>query len=131
MLGRQAARPVGGAATLDGRPVTAGVVTFVAADRSAAASAEITPEGTYAIADAPAGAVVICVTTRYHEFVLGPGSGPPPDPAAGSAGVSRGRKRNPLFVRTPDRYADAARTDLRATVPTTGARTTIDVTMTK
>jgi hypothetical protein len=123
--------PVSGAVTLDGQPVRAGVVTFVAADRSNTASAEITPEGTYSIADAPTGEVVICVRTRDREFILGPGSGPPPDPALGSAGVKTNQKKNPLFVRTPERYEDATRTDLRATIPATGAPATFDITMTK
>lgn len=122
--------PVSGTVTLDGQPVRAGVVTFVAADQSNTASAEITPEGTYTIPDAPTGDVVVCVKTRDHEFVRGPGSGPP-DPAAGSGGIKTSQKKNPLFVRTPDRYEDATKTDLKATLPKTGERATFDIKMTK
>jgi hypothetical protein len=124
--------PVNGSVSLDGKPVTAGVVTFIAADHSNTASAEITPEGKYTIADAPTGEVVICVRTRDQEFILGPGAGPPPkDPnVAGSAGVVLNQKKNPLYVRTPERYEDAAKSDLK-TVLKPGGPATYDIKMTK
>ena len=124
--------PVTGSVSLDGKPVTAGVVTFVAADRSNTASAEITPEGTYSIADAPTGEVVICVRTRGQEYILGPGSGPPPTDSnvSGSAGIVLNQKKNPLYVRTPERYEDATKSDLKTVVKPGGA-TTYDIKMTK
>lgn len=125
--------PVSGSVTVDGKPVTAGIVTFVAADRSNSASAPITPEGTYAIADAPTGEVVISVRTRDAEFILGPGAGPPvKDPALmGSAGYTPSQKKNPLYVRTPDRYEDVTKSDLRVTIPKTGGKFVHDIQMTK
>ncbi len=125
--------PVSGTVTIDGKPVTAGVVTFVAVDQSNAASSEITPEGTYSIADAPTGEVVISVRTRDHAVILGPNSSPlPRDPgAAGSAAYNPTQKKNPLYVPTPDRYEDLSRSDLRITIPKTGARFEHNIEMTK
>jgi len=125
--------PVSGSVSLDGKPVTAGVVTFVAADRSNTASAEITPTGTYAIADAPTGEVIVCVRTRDHELILGPGAGPPQrDPSiVGSAGYKPSQKKNPLYVRTPERYEDTEKSDLRTTISKTGEPATYDIKMTK
>jgi hypothetical protein len=125
--------PVSGSVSLDGKPVTAGVVTFMAVDRSNTASAEITPEGTYTIADAPTGEVVVCVRTRDHEFILGPASAPPQqDPSiVGSGGFKPSQKKNPLYVRTPERYEDTAKSDLRTTISKTGEPATFDIQMTK
>lgn len=125
--------PVSGSVTLDGKPVTAGIITITASDHSNSASAEITPDGKYAIADAPTGEVLIAVRTSDHEFILGPGAGPPQrDPSvAGSGAYQPSQKKNPRYVRTPDRYADLTQSGLRATIPKTGKPFVHDVQMTK
>ena len=121
--GEQSLGPVSGRVTIDGKPVTAGRVTFSAKDQSNAASGELTADGSYTIADAPTGDVVIAVRTRDYATILMPGSAKITKGVDGDSSVyTPSQKANPLYVATPDRFADLSKSGIEVTIPKSGPR---------
>jgi hypothetical protein len=112
-----------GRVTIDGRPVTAGRVVFLAADDSNSAAADLAADGTYIALAAPAGDVKVAVQVQHARLAPARGA-PPPAPADGggdSAGhvpaeYAGGMKPNPLYVPVPARYESTETSGLTASV---------------
>lgn len=96
---------VTGRVTLDGKPVTAGIVTVGSDDGVTRVSAEIGPDGRYAIIGAPVGRVRVAVATAGHRETA-------PEPGAADPQP----RRNPRFVAVPAKYESTDTSELTATV---------------
>lgn len=99
---------VGGTVTLDGRPLTAGVVTFCPATEGPSGYAAIGPDGRYAVqvgsrTGLPPGEYVVTVAANVPQA-----EGAQPGPGQFSDGIT------PLA--TPQMYADRGQSPLRATL---------------
>lgn len=106
---------VSGTVTLDGRPLTTGLVTFLPAATGAVAYGPITADGRYAI---KTGSKQGLEPGDYVVTVAA--NAPPPAAPPPSGGPTYAEPILPLI--TPRRYADRQSTPLRATV-TTGNQT--------
>jgi hypothetical protein len=115
---------VSGKITLkSGAPVTAGTVSFWAADNRVGSSA-ISADGSYSIPDAPVGDVKITVVAPPRRMTMGPASKmPEAPPGLGMPadkmpeGMSKDPLTAPKVVPINERYKDAATTPLQWTVP--------------
>lgn len=123
--------PVTGRVTIDGQAITAGRVTIAAKDLSHSASGELTPEGTYTIADAPYGAVMVAVRTKDRAFQMLPAAVPPTKLGGGSADFMPSQKPNPLYVPIPERYEDMTTSGLEVTIPKAGRTFVYDIPLTR
>jgi hypothetical protein len=92
---------VSGKVTYLGRPVTSGVVVLVGADGKTSTPGAVGPDGTYRIAQAPAGTVRVAFDNPPPQRVA------PGNPEAGDAAQALAR-----YVPTPLEYRDAARSGL-------------------
>ena len=127
-------RPTGsvsGKVSHNGKLLKGGKVVFVGADGGQSVSSSINEDGTYLVQELPAGSYKICVDT---SFLKGP-SGPAGASAPGGVGAPGGSKAPPSkgaggkvvegsptpsdpaqnakkYVAIPDKYKDAATTDL-------------------
>jgi hypothetical protein len=92
---------VSGKVTYQGRPVTSGVVVLVGADGKTSTPGVVGPDGTYRIAQAPAGRARVAFDNPPPQRVA------PDDPEAGNAAQEAAR-----YVWTPPQYRDAAQSGL-------------------
>jgi hypothetical protein len=117
--GRPGTASVTGTVTFKGKPVTAGTVLFIAADDSQSASAELSPEGTYAMPAAPVGPVKVAVQTATFRSRPAVAAGAKPPPGV-SASVPQYRPVDnhvgTVYVPIPPRYEKAGTSDLTLTV---------------
>jgi hypothetical protein len=117
--GRPGTAEVTGTVTYKGKPVTAGTVHFLAADDSQSASAELSPEGTYAMPAAPVGPVKVAVQTAAFRYrpVVAAGARPP---VGGPASVPQYRPVDhhvgTVYVPIPTRYEAPSTSGLTFTV---------------
>jgi hypothetical protein len=92
---------VSGKVSYQGKPVTSGVVVLVGADGKASTTGAVGPDGTYCIAQAPAGTVRVAFDNPPPQRVA------PGDPEARDAAQAAAR-----YVPTPLQYRDAAQSGL-------------------
>ena len=123
--------PVTGKVTLDGRPVTAGRVTFASKDLSLSVSAELTPEGTFSIVDAPTGEVVVAIRTKDHATLPMPATKANKPAGGGSSDFTPNQAKNPLYVPVPARYEDPVTSGLTTTIPKSGQKFVFDIPLTR
>src|SRR3954447_25447243 len=132
---------VNGTVTLDGKPVTAGRVSFTSPDNRVG-SAQLDAQGKYAMKDAPVGEVTATVTVPKANVrtpkapkgigIMKPPPGAPPGPSEGEGASSTGGGMliDPkLIVPVPEKYADAKTSGLKYTVQK--GDQTIDIPLTK
>lgn len=105
-----------GRVTLDGAPVTAGIVNVSSEDDVTRTSAEIGSDGTYTMIGAPVGKVRVSVSTEDYRMLL-------PEP-----GSKAGPRKNPLFVATPKTYEAFDSSGLATEVPSGKAQYDIALT---
>lgn len=101
------------------KPLPAGQISFIGSKSTV--MAEIQPDGSYEIANAPVGEVNITVKTVPLAEMMGKGSPPPKGigpmkPPDGGGNEAGGAAKPGKYVRIPDRYADPARSQLKFTV---------------
>jgi hypothetical protein len=92
---------VSGKVSYQGRPVTSGVVVLVGADGKTSTPGAVGPDGTYRIAQAPAGTVRVAFDNP-----------PPPHVAPGNLGAGDAAQAFASYVPTPLKYTDAAQSGL-------------------
>jgi hypothetical protein len=92
---------VSGKVTYLGRPITSGVVVLVGADGKTSTPGAVGPDGTYRIAQAPAGTVRVAFDNPPPQRVA------PGNPEARDAALAAAR-----YVWTPLQYRDPARSGL-------------------
>jgi hypothetical protein len=114
-----------GTVSFNGRPLPGGIVAVVSADGRAAES-KIAEDGSYAIAQAPAGTLKVSVVTQPP--ISGMKS---PNPMARNAPKDPNKPPEPFaplgkYVAIPKRYHDTANSGLTCTV-VKGRQTTYDI----
>ncbi len=99
------------------KPVVWGTVTLIASDNVAYA-AEITPEGTYFIPNAPPGPVKLCVTSTNPDGAARGGPAAARSSVSDQAAADRTRPPPPAaaWVGIPEKYTDPERSGLTGIV---------------
>lgn len=110
---------VSGSVNYKGKPVTGGQVLFYSGTNGTPYSATIAPDGTYSIADIPAGELVVCVDTeslspeqkesagkdaKRREAMMG--NRQPPAGRGGSGGGAAAAEAEGKYVKLPAKYAN-------------------------
>jgi hypothetical protein len=117
--GRPTTAAVSGTVTFRGRPVTAGTVLFIADDGTQSASAELSPEGTYAMPGAPVGPVRVAVQTAAFRYRRAAPAGVKPPPGLVASSPQYQPVDNPVgtvYVPIPAHYESPEESGLSYTV---------------
>ena len=95
-----------GKVTLDGKPLSVGIVSVVSGDDVTRGSARIAADGTYSIVGAPVGPVKLSVSTEDDKIIY-------PEPGSGSTK----ERPNPKYVAIPKKYEKFETSGLETTIP--------------
>jgi hypothetical protein len=127
---------VSGAVMYKGTALTAGSISFYAAEGRPAGTAYITPEGTYSLADLPTGDLTVTVETESanpkHQVganQYGAGRGKTvTHPSGLPEGVTPPEAAKGNYVKIPPRYADPKKSQLTVTLASGNQTKNIDLT---
>ena len=106
---------VSGRVSIDGKPVTAGVVELVSLDGMNGVTTNLRPDGTYTAKEPPVGRVKVAVRTK--QFKTMPRQRPNPSGGGnlpGSPGMSIPADLGVAYVATPERYENVDTSGLTA-----------------